>query len=151
MVIAEQQRVDAAPGKAIVLFDGACPLCQRGVRLLKRLDWLKRCYYQDCRDTANLPPCSVPLLPQRLLEQMHLVTLDRKHARVGYDAFRWLAWRLPLTVAIAPFMYLPGVQWLGHKAYLWVANNRFELVPCSHGQCRVSLKQPQPPIKAEER
>ncbi len=136
---------ELAPGKAVVLYDGECPFCQRGVRILRRLDWLKQLTYQNCRDTAHLPPCTVPLVPQKLIEQMHLVTPNRKSAHVGFAAFRWMAWRLPLTVLIAPLLYLPGVPWLGRKAYLWVARKRFDLVPCDNGGCRVNLKRSNTP------
>jgi predicted DCC family thiol-disulfide oxidoreductase YuxK len=132
--------VDTAKDRAIVLYDGMCPLCQRGVRLLKRLDWFKRLHYQDCRDTAHLPPCEAPLVPEKLLEQMHLVTPDRKSAPAGFRAFRWMAWRMPLTLPLAPLLYLPGAAWLGNKLYLWVAKNRYDLVPCGEGGCRVSLR-----------
>jgi predicted DCC family thiol-disulfide oxidoreductase YuxK len=131
------EAADPAPGKAVLLYDGECPLCRRGVRMLKRLDWLKRLHYQNCRDTAHLPPCAAPLDPQKLVEQMHLVTPDRRRVRVGFGAFRWMAWRLPLTMLIAPLLYLPGVPWLGRRAYLWVAKNRFNLVPCDDGGCRI--------------
>jgi predicted DCC family thiol-disulfide oxidoreductase YuxK len=130
----------AAPpgtGKAVVLYDGGCPLCRRSVRLLKRLDWLKRLHYQDCRDIANLPPSAVPLDPKRLLEEMHLVTPDRKRVLTGFAAFRWIAWRLPLAWPVAPLLYLPGVPWLGRRLYLWVARNRYDLVPCKDGACEV--------------
>ena len=33
-----------------------------------------------------------------------------------------------------------GVPWLGNKLYLWVAKNRFDLVPCDDGGCRVPLR-----------
>jgi predicted DCC family thiol-disulfide oxidoreductase YuxK len=135
----ERAMADPNP-QAVVLFDGQCPLCQRAVRLLKRLDWLKRLQFRDCRDTANLPPCATPLDPKRLLEEMHLVTPDRKRAYAGYRAFRWIAWRLPLTWGLAPLLYVPGVPWLGHKLYLWVARNRYNLVPCKDGVCRVPLR-----------
>ena len=129
---------DAAEGKAVVLYDGECPLCRRGVRILAKLDWLKRFHCQNCRDTANLPPCAEPRVPEKLIEQMHVVTPDRRHPYVGYKALRWMAWRLPLTVLIAPLLYVPGMLWLGNRAYLWVAKNRFDLVPCDHtGTCRV--------------
>ena len=128
---------DPAPGKTIMLYDGMCQLCLRGVRNLKRLDWLKRLHYQDCRDIAALPPSAVPLDPVRLLEEMHVVTPDRRRVYAGYNAFRWMAWRLPLTWPIAPLMYIPGVPWLGNKMYLWVARNRYNLVPCGDGGCKL--------------
>ena len=79
-------------------------------------------------------------MPEKLIEQMHVVTPNRKRAHAGFAAFQWMAWRLPLTLPIAPFLYLPGVPRLGHRAYLWVAKNRFDLVPCDDGGCRVDLK-----------
>jgi len=131
---------DPAAGKAVVLYDGQCPLCRQSVRWLRRLDWLDQFHFQDCRDTAHLPPSEVPLDPQRLLEQMHLVTPGRKRAFVGYRAFRWMAWRMPLTFWFAPLLYLPGVPWLGNRAYLWVAKNRYHLVPCKDGVCTLPRK-----------
>ena len=121
--------------KAIVLYDGLCRFCQRGVRILKRLDWRGRLSYQDCRDTANLPPCAEPLELPRMLEEMHVVTPDRRHALHGYRAVRWLLWRLPLGWPVTPLLYIPGVPWLGNKVYRWIARHRYELVPCKDGVC----------------
>src|SRR5690349_18442905 len=90
------KNTDPAKGKAIVLFDGLCPLCQRSVRNLKRLDWLKKFHFQDCRDTAHLPQSTVPLDQHRLLEEMHLLTPNRKRAYAGFRAFRWMAWWIPV-------------------------------------------------------
>jgi predicted DCC family thiol-disulfide oxidoreductase YuxK len=126
---------DPTIGKGIVLFDGNCRLCQSSIRLLMRLDWLNKFRCQDCRDIENLPRCDIPLKPVQLLEQMHLITPDRKRSYVGFEAFRWLAWRMPLTWVIAPLLYLPGARWLGNKVYLWVARNRYNLIPCKDGVC----------------
>src|SRR5690242_19850280 len=78
MAQTETKAADSVTGKAIVLFDGQCPLCQRSARNLKRLDWLKKFHFQDCRDTANLPKTAVPLDLRQLVEQMHLLTPNRK-------------------------------------------------------------------------
>lgn len=127
----------AAEGKAVVLYDGACPFCRRGVSILRRMDWFKQLTFHDARDVANLPKADVPLVPKRLIEEMHVLTPDRKHAPAGFKAFRWMAWRLPLTALFAPFLYIPGVPWVGNKVYLWVAKNRFKLVPCKDGVCQL--------------
>jgi predicted DCC family thiol-disulfide oxidoreductase YuxK len=123
--------------KAVVLYDGMCPFCRRGVRTLARLDWLGRLRYQDARDTANLPACAARLDPKRLLEEMHVVTPDRGRAYAGYRAFRWMAWRLPPLWPLAPLMYVPGMLWLGNRAYRWVARHRFDLAPCEGGVCQL--------------
>ena len=122
--------------RGIVLFDGQCPLCRKAVSLLGRLDWRGRLHFRDCRDTPNLPATSPPLSAARLLEEMHLVT-PRGKVYAGYAAFRWMAWRVPVLWPVAPFLYLPGVPWLGHRVYLWVARRRYRLVPCEHGVCRL--------------
>ena len=35
----------------------------------------------------------------------------------------------------AAYVAWPGVPWVGNKVYLWVAKNRFKLVPCKDGVC----------------
>jgi predicted DCC family thiol-disulfide oxidoreductase YuxK len=132
-------RVDPAPGKAVVLYDGDCPFCRKSVSILKRLDWLNRLHLQNARDTDRLPPSREPLVLQKLLDEMHVVTPDRNRAYAGFRAFRWMAWRLPAVLFFAPFLYLPGVLWAGNRVYRWVAKHRYSLVPCDDGGCRVPL------------
>jgi predicted DCC family thiol-disulfide oxidoreductase YuxK len=122
---------------AIVLYDGQCAFCRKSVRILQQLDWRGRFRYQDARDTANLPTCADPLDPAKLLEEMHVVTPDHRHAHRGYRAIRWMAWRVPLLWPVAPFLHIPGMTWLGTRLYRWAARNRFKLVPCTHGVCTV--------------
>ena len=126
--------------QALVLYDGQCPLCLRSVAALRRLDWLHRLNPQDARDLACLPRHDPPLDPNRLLEEMHLLTPDGSKIYHGFEAFRWMAWRLPLLWPLAPFLYLPGMKPLGQRLYLWVARNRFRLVPCHGGVCTLPVK-----------
>jgi predicted DCC family thiol-disulfide oxidoreductase YuxK len=124
-------------GQALVLYDGQCPLCQKSVAILRRLDWLRKLRYGDARDPEQIPVYVPPLDPQRLLEEMHVLTPNGKQVYRGFAALRWMAWRLPLLVPIAPILYLPGMPALGTRLYRWVARNRFQLVPCQHGVCTV--------------
>lgn len=121
--------------KAILLYDGNCALCRKGVDHLRRLDWLGVLRYADARDREHLPATDPPLDAERLLQEMHLVPPAGGPIYHGFGAFRWLAWRLPLLWPLAPFLYLPGVPSLGQRIYLWVARNRFRLVPCHGGVC----------------
>lgn len=123
--------------RAVVLFDGDCAFCRRSIRVLQSLDWFNRLAYQSARETDRLPATAVPLDPQKLIEEMHVVPRGGVGVRAGFSAFRWIAWRLPATVLLAPFLYIPGVLWLGNRAYRWVARNRFQLVPCENGACQV--------------
>lgn len=126
-----------AHSQATVLFDGQCAFCQRSVAILKKLDWLKKLRYQDARQVELLPKTDPPLDPQRLLDEMHVVPAAGYPVYHGFASFRWMAWRLPLCWPIAPFLYLPGLPWVGNKVYLWVAKNRYKLVPCKDGVCEI--------------
>lgn len=121
-----------------ILYDGQCALCQRSVRILRPLDWLHRLNFADARDPANIPLTDPPLQPERLMEEMHAVT-PAGRVYHGFRAFRCIAWRLPLLWLIAPFLYIPGVPALGQRVYLWVARNRFHLVPCHDGHCQIPM------------
>ena len=123
--------------RGLVLFDGECPFCRKTISLLKRLDWLQQLTFQNCRETERLPKTSPPLDPARMIEEMHLVTPDHKAVYSGFKAFRWIAGRIPLLWALVPLMYLPGIPALGQRAYLWIAKNRFNLVPCHNGVCQI--------------
>src|SRR5262249_11311816 len=126
--------------RAAVLYDGQCAFCRKSVELLKRLDWLGVLRYQDAREVPHLPPSATPLDPDRVLEEMHVLTPDGRGLYHGFRALRWLAWRLPLLWPFAPLLYLPGVPALGQRLYLWIARNRFRLVPCHGGVCKLESR-----------
>jgi predicted DCC family thiol-disulfide oxidoreductase YuxK len=138
-------------GRSVVLYDGQCPFCRRSVALLRRLDWLGRLRYHDARDADHLPPSNEPLHPPRLLEQMHVLSPGGDRAFAGFGAVRYLAWRLPALWAVAPLLYLPGIPVLGQRIYLWVAKNRFQLVPCHGGVCALPHRSPRAPSPGEGR
>lgn len=123
--------------KALVLYDGECPFCIASVGRLKRLDWFGRLEYADARKPEEITAAGTDVEPNRLLEEMHLLTPDRRRVYHGFAAFRWMAWRLPPLWPLAPFLYLPGVPRLGQAVYLWIARHRFQLVPCRGGVCRL--------------
>jgi predicted DCC family thiol-disulfide oxidoreductase YuxK len=126
---------DKPDRKAAVLYDGQCAFCLKSVALLRRLDWLGKLRYVDARHPEELPDSDIPIELPRLLQEMHVVTADGRHLYHGFQALRWLAWRLPLLWGFAPLLYLPGVLPLGQRLYLWVARNRFRLIPCHGGVC----------------
>lgn len=126
-----------SPTKARVLYDGDCIFCCKSIELLKKLDWLKKLDCVNVRDESRAFLKEPPIAGAPLLEQMHVVPAGSDQLYGGYRAIRWLAWRLPLTWVVAPFLYLPGMTWLGQKFYLWIARNRFKIIPCEHGVCTI--------------
>ena len=93
-----------------VLYDGQCPLCRKSVGVLKRLDWLGLLTYVDVRDREHLPASDGPLDPERLLEEMHVLTPDGRRLYHGFAALRWMAWRLPLLWPLAPCCTSPACR-----------------------------------------
>jgi predicted DCC family thiol-disulfide oxidoreductase YuxK len=129
----------APPGRAQVLYDGHCALCRKSVALLRGLDWFGAFGYVDVRDPRQLGAVRLPVAPGRLVEEMHLLTPGGGAWYHGFGAFRWMAWRLPLLWFLVPFLYLPGMATFGQRLYLWVARNRFRLVPCHGGVCKIGV------------
>jgi predicted DCC family thiol-disulfide oxidoreductase YuxK len=125
------------PHHAIVLYDGDCPLCRKTVSILKRLDWFDRLRFHNCRDTARIPANTAHLDPARMIAEMHVLTPDRTQARSGFRAVRWIAGRVPILWPLYPLLFVPGLPRLGQRLYLWVARNRFRLVPCRDGVCTI--------------
>jgi len=122
---------------ALVLYDGDCPLCRRSVALLRRLDWFGVLEYVSFRDAYDPLLAQIPVQPERLQEEMHLLVPGVGTAYHGFAAFRWMAWRLPPLWPLAPLLSIPGVPRLGQRIYLWIARNRFRLVPCHGGICTI--------------
>jgi predicted DCC family thiol-disulfide oxidoreductase YuxK len=123
--------------KAHVIFDGDCAFCCKSIELVKKLDWLGKLDYVNARDGTQPILAQPPVAGAPLLEQMHVLPAGGQALYGGYRAIRWLAWRLPATWLAAPFLYLPGMTWLGQKVYLWIARNRFKIIPCEHGVCKL--------------
>ena len=123
--------------QAIVLFDGECPLCRKTTAILKRLDWLHQLRFHNCRDTAGIPANTARLEPARMIAEMHVLTPNRKTALSGFRAVRWIAGRVPPLWPLYPLLFIPGMPKMGQRIYLWIARNRFHLVPCHDGVCTI--------------
>lgn len=128
------------PGQALVLFDGFCPFCRLSMNSIRRLDWLGTLAWRSFRHPENVPDRNPPLDPIRLEEEMHLISPNGDLVLHGFAAFRYMAWRIPLLLPIAPFLHIPGIPWMGQKIYMYIARNRFGLVPCKDGVCTIPNK-----------
>jgi len=111
-----------------VAYDGNCTLCRRTVALLRTVDWLERIVYVNALDEAALRSHGLHTLDrQALVMDMHAV--DGSQRWLGYDAYRAIAWRIPLLWPLLPVLYLPPVAALGKRIYRRVADHRTCRVP----------------------
>ncbi|MGB3469908.1 MAG: DUF393 domain-containing protein [Erythrobacter sp.] len=63
-----QSTSNVAPSKVKVWFDGACPLCQREIAFMKKLDRTQAINFVDVSDSAD-PSC--PIDQAQLLARFH--------------------------------------------------------------------------------
>jgi len=108
----------------LVLFDGGCGLCTSAVTFLLRVDVLRRLRFADIDTDWSWLSKDYPQLDHdACLADMHVVIGDgRVHS--GFDAYRSIAWVTPAGWPFLPFLYVPGVPWIGRRIYRYVAANR---------------------------
>ena len=116
-----------------VFYDGACPLCMREVRWLRRRDKRKRIRFVDI---------AAPGFDAREAGVSREALMDRIHGRLpdgtiieGVEVFRRL-----YTFVGFPFLSrvsrLPGISGMLDLAYGWFARNRLRLTGrCRDGNC----------------
>jgi predicted DCC family thiol-disulfide oxidoreductase YuxK/uncharacterized membrane protein YphA (DoxX/SURF4 family) len=111
-----------------VTYDGMCPLCLRTVTILGYLDLRERLALANLEDPDAHLIVPRTITPAALHTQIHLVD-PAGRAYSGFLAFRALTRLLPPLWPIFPLVYLPGVTWLGSRAYSRIAVSRAH-VPC---------------------
>lgn len=124
----------SAPAVELELFyDGACPLCAREARALRRLDRRERLKLTDLAAPGfDAAGTGVPM--ERLLARIHGRLPDGTIVE-GVEVFRKAYEAVGLRLLVAPTR-LPGVSWLLDRAYAWFARNRLRLTGrCEEGAC----------------
>jgi predicted DCC family thiol-disulfide oxidoreductase YuxK len=127
-----------------LLYDGACGLCVRAMRVVERLDILGRCRYENGREPRVHRQFSM-IAAADLDEAMYAVTASGRIYR-GFFAFRRVALALPPAWPLLLLFYFPGATIAGPIVYGWVARRRHSLgcgpscdVPAQVGESRRPL------------
>jgi predicted DCC family thiol-disulfide oxidoreductase YuxK len=124
-------------GRYTVLFDGGCPMCRRTVRVLRRLDWLRRVAFVDATDESVRARIAPGLTEAQVLVEMYVVD-DATGARAaGYAGYLWLSRAVPVLWPFAMLGPLPGIRHLGDAVYKVVAANRIRRGRCTDEVCAV--------------
>jgi predicted DCC family thiol-disulfide oxidoreductase YuxK len=120
-----------------LLYDGRCGFCLESVKRLRVLDLFGWAQLRDFHTESDLSARHLALTIERCRSEMVLIERDGRLSG-GFDAFRRLCLKLPLLMALAPLVYLPGMRWLGTRVYRWIALRRYLLhrnPACSTNQC----------------
>jgi len=114
----------ARDDRAVVLYDGNCPLCQSWIERLRRRDRGHRLVLLSLHD-----PAVVRWFPdadqEQLMREIH-VQDPQGRWHIGADAMRYLSRRLPRLWWLAPLLHLPFSGPLWRRLYARVADSRYE-------------------------
>jgi predicted DCC family thiol-disulfide oxidoreductase YuxK/uncharacterized membrane protein YphA (DoxX/SURF4 family) len=132
-------RIACKNGPAYKLaYDGDCLFCVRVIGLIHRLDIFGRLRPIDFRAEEKSELENIDM------ERAEKEILVKKRDGVwlgGFQAFRFICWRLPLIALLTPLLYLPGVAQLGEVIYKFIAARRTLILggSCDHESCKVAI------------
>lgn len=113
-----------------VFFDGACPICDREVALMRRLDRQRRLIFCDF-SRRDYDPTLINVSPSDLGRVIH-ARWNNGSVIIGVDVFRAM-WEAVGLGFLARLSRLSFVEPLILKAYAWFARNRLRLTGRSPG------------------
>jgi predicted DCC family thiol-disulfide oxidoreductase YuxK len=118
--------------RPVVFYDGGCPLCRREIAHYQRVDDQQRIEWVDIqRQPEQLPMHG--LTYEQAMQRMHVRDSDGRMVS-GAAAFAALWRHLPRYRWLAGTISLPGINWLGEKAYDVFARQRYR-TRCNDQQC----------------
>jgi predicted DCC family thiol-disulfide oxidoreductase YuxK len=96
-----------------VWHDGACPLCQREIAVMRRLDRRGAIRFVDVSDPANGAAC--PIDPAELLARFHAMERGRLLSGAAAFAAMWRA--IPLLRPLGLLARFAPLLWLLERLY----------------------------------
>lgn len=119
-------------GRAVLLYDGACPMCRRSSERLLR--WTKPGAVErvDFNDAGALDPFP-SITMDDCMQAMHFVTPDGRVYRAFEAAVRALMTR-PWLRPIVVLYYAPGIRHLCELVYRHIAKRRHR---CTDESCSI--------------
>ena len=113
-----------------IAIDAHCGFCKKSAGWLKALDW---------RGALAINPVHEPGM-----REMRVTRLSDQRTLGGFDGFRMLMPSILLLLPAWPFMWIPGVPFVGRRVYRWIADHRASMPGgCESGVCAL----PDPPAK----
>ena len=122
----------------IIFYDSHCEFCMRSVNLVKSLDWLKKIELKDARNKKILD--EYKLDHKNAIEEVHI--LDEGKFYAGFFGFRQITWKVSAFWILVPFLYIPGIPFIGKRVYSWISRNRF-FFGCRSEACEIHLNHKQ--------
>jgi predicted DCC family thiol-disulfide oxidoreductase YuxK len=126
-----------------VFFDGACPICDREIALMRRLNRRERLVFCDF-SRPDYDPTTIDISPAELGRIIHARWGDGT-VITGVDVFRAM-WEAVGLGFLARLSRLSLVEPLVVRAYAWFARNRLRLTgrshTCEESGCKSAISRP---------
>jgi len=123
------------------IYDGQCVICRQSKRLIEALDWRRRVLFLDLHRWDDVQRLVPTLDYPTAMGQMHVLAPDGLYG--GFAATRRALKELPLGYPVWLALCLPGMAWLGERAYRFIARHRYRVnrwfgAPvCEDGVCKL--------------
>ncbi len=115
----------------VLIYDGQCPICQRGMRWVQRRALPGQFEFLPCQSPERR--VRFPAMDEAAcLQAMHLVLPDGQ-VLVGASAVPEILRRLRGWRWLAAVFRVPGMGWLVPRVYRWVARHRYT-ISCALGR-----------------
>ena len=115
--------------RAIVIYDGACPLCRQSVAWLKRADRKQQLSFVDYHQEPDLIVIHPDLTLSAAQGRMQVVD-PQGRLFAGFFAIRRVCRLLPTLYPWLLLVYFPGSDLFGPACYRWVARHRLKMRRC---------------------
>jgi len=110
------------PSPGIVVYDGKCGFCRTSLAWVRALDLFRALREQDLHELERPEDLHPSLSKEACLTRLHYLEHGKSYA--GFYAFRRMALRLPTLYVLVPFLFLPGMGFLGPRLYDWISRHR---------------------------
>jgi predicted DCC family thiol-disulfide oxidoreductase YuxK len=120
-----------------IIYDGHCAFCMRALNIVSKLDVRGALSFHDSHHSETFE--QFPMLQEADVNDAMYAISEGEPPHRGFYAFRRLLWTSPLTWALLPLFYFPGMSFLGTRAYAWVARNRTRF-GCRSDSCSLPAK-----------
>jgi predicted DCC family thiol-disulfide oxidoreductase YuxK len=118
----------ASVNRPIILYDTKCKFCIKQIRIIKFLDILHKFDYDSLYNYADVP-----------VDKLSLRTFKNTYS--GAEAFKHIAYKIPLLCPMGILMSIPYSMILWEKIYSIVAKNRYLIGGrCDEQNCNLKGK-----------
>ena len=108
--------------KPVIIYDNRCLFCTNTKNKMDKLDKNKKLKWVGI---DNFDYKKYKLKKDDLFKEMYLI--DNNKIYKGYYSWKQIAKRIPLLFPLYLLSFIPGVDFIGDKAYKFISKHRYKL------------------------